>query len=64
MLVLAEIAESIEADILLFSSLDKKISPQTKKMIVKVKEKLKKTKVQVGWYQLEERMFEPTRGDC
>ena len=63
MMDLAKIAESIEADVLLFSSLDKIPNKHTTGMIDKVKEKLKDTKVQVGWYQLDERIFEPTRGD-
>ncbi len=64
MLDLAEIAESIEADILLFSSLDKIPAKKTNEMIDKVKERLKDTNVQVGWYQLTEEIFQPSRWDC
>jgi phage FluMu protein Com len=62
-LKLAEVAEAIGADILLFSSLEKEQSNRTKEMISKVKEKLKDSKVQAGWYQLGEEIFEPSRMD-
>lgn len=63
MMDLADIAESIEADILLFSSLDEKTNNRTNEMIEKVKVKLKDTKIDVGWYQLREEIFSPSRWD-
>lgn len=62
-LKLAEIARTIEADILLFSSLDKETTKATQEILSKVKEQLKDSKVDVGWYQLSAEMFEPSRMD-
>lgn len=62
-LKLAEIAEAIEADILLFSSLEKEPKNETREMISKVQEKLEGSRVQVGWYQLGSEIFEPSRMD-
>lgn len=59
MMKLADIAETISADVLLFSSLDAKPANKLLQNIEKVKEKLKHTKVEVEWYQLEEHIFEP-----
>lgn len=64
MMDLADIAEAIEVDVIIFSSLDERQNSKTSKMIDNVKERLKDTKIKVGWYQLEEEIFQPTRGDC
>jgi hypothetical protein len=60
---LAEIAKVIEADILVFSSLEKETTRATQEILTKVREQLKDSKVDVGWYQLSEDMFEPSRMD-
>ena len=62
--LLAEIAEIIEADVLLFSSQDKQLETKTETMIEKVKEQLKNSNIEVCWYQLDVQMFDPSRGDC
>jgi urease accessory protein UreH len=62
-LKLAEVAEAIGADVLLFSSLEKGQKNETKHMISKVKERLKGSRVQADWYQLGEEVFRPSRMD-
>lgn len=62
-LKLAEVAEAIEADILLFSSLEKEQKGETIEMIKKVRERLNGSKVDAGWYQLGEEVFRPSRMD-
>ncbi len=62
-LKLAEVAEAIGADILLFSSLEKEQRRETIEMINKVRERLNGSKVDVGWYQLGEEVFRPSRMD-
>lgn len=62
-LKLAEVAEAIGADILLFSSLAKEQKAETIVMINKVRERLNGSKVDVGWYQLGEEVFRPSRMD-
>jgi len=64
MTTLAEVAEIVEADILLFSSLDKETTTRTTHLVEAIKQKLKHTDIEVGWYALDERAFEPSRGDC
>jgi hypothetical protein len=60
---LGEIAKAIHADVLLFSSLDNETTRATQEIVSKVKEQLKDSKVDVGWYQLSADMFEPSRMD-
>lgn len=62
-LKLAKIAKAIEADILLFSSLEKETTRAMQEILGKVKEELKDSKVDVGWYQLGAEIFEPSRMD-
>jgi transcriptional regulator with XRE-family HTH domain len=62
-LKLAEVAEAIGADILLFSSLEKEQRRETIEMINKVRERLNGSKVDAGWYQLGEEVFRPSRMD-
>lgn len=64
MMELADIADMVEADVLLFSSLDQKTTEKTNKLIEMVKERLKETNVEVGWYSIDKMAFEPSRGDC
>ncbi len=62
-LKLAKIAKAVDADILLFSSLEKESTPAMQGILGKVKEELKDSKVDVGWYQLGEDIFKPSRMD-
>jgi hypothetical protein len=62
-LALGQIAMAVEADVLLFSSLEDHQTKQTAEMISKVKDLLKDSSVDVGWYQLGEEAFEPSRMD-
>ena len=62
-LKLAKIAKAVEADILLFSSLEKETTRAMQEILNKVKEELKDSKVDVGWYQLGAEIFEPSRMD-
>jgi hypothetical protein len=62
-LILAQVAEAIGADVLLFSSLEDAETDRTKEMIEAVRDRLKNTKIDVGWYQLGEEVFEASRMD-
>lgn len=62
-LKLAKIAKAVNADILLFSSLERESTRAMQEILGKVKEELKDSKVDVGWYQLGAEMFEPSRMD-
>jgi hypothetical protein len=57
------VAETMEADILLFSSLEEAPTQHTKDLVGEVKKQLEHTAVQVGWYQLSKEIFEPSRMD-
>jgi hypothetical protein len=60
---LAKVAEAMEADILLFSSLEEVQRNDSKEIINKVREKLEGSNLQAGWYQLGSEVFEPSRMD-
>jgi len=62
-LLLAQVAETIGADVLLFSSLESIETERTKEMIETVREKLINAKIDVGWYQLDQEVFQPSRMD-
>jgi hypothetical protein len=62
-LALAKIAKAIQADVLLFSSLDDHQTRQTEELISKVRDELIDSNVDVGWYQLGQEIFEASRMD-
>lgn len=64
MTALAEVAEIVEADVLLFSSLEDGATSRTNNLIEEVKKQLKHTSIEVGWYPLDREAFLPSRGDC
>lgn len=62
-LALAKIAKAVQADVLLFSSLEDHQTRQTEEMISKVRDELIGSNVDVGWYQLGQEIFEASRMD-
>jgi len=64
MQALAAVAKAVEADVLLFSSLDAHVNAATRTKIEKIQNQLRGSRTQVGWYELDADIFHPTRGDC
>jgi hypothetical protein len=59
MLKLADIATQVQANVLLFSSLDELPNQSTTAYIEKAREKLENSKITVEWYQLSPDVFKP-----
>jgi len=57
---IAEVAEGIKPDILLFSSLEPNCNRKIKEKIENLRKRLEPLKVEVKWYQLHADIFEPS----